>query len=58
MDEVWRLTQTPDLHQRWDLRFTSIAYLDSRGSGFPSPRFAGIIRQGSERHPELEELRP
>jgi len=27
LEELWRLTQTPDLHQRWDLRFTRIAYL-------------------------------
>ena len=27
MDELWRLTQTPELHARWDLRFTDIAYL-------------------------------
>jgi hypothetical protein len=27
VDEVWRLTQQPDLHQRWDLRFTRITYL-------------------------------
>lgn len=27
MDEVWRLTQTPEVHQRWDLRFTEIQYL-------------------------------
>lgn len=27
MDELWRLTQTPDVHQRWDLRFTDITYL-------------------------------
>jgi len=27
MDELWRLTQTPDLHVRWDLRFTEIEYL-------------------------------
>lgn len=27
MDELWRLTQTPDLHVRWDLRFTKIEYL-------------------------------
>jgi uncharacterized membrane protein YphA (DoxX/SURF4 family) len=26
-DEVWRLTQTPELHARWDLRFTDIDYL-------------------------------
>ena len=27
VDEVWRLTQTPKVHQRWDLRFTRIDYL-------------------------------
>ena len=27
MDELWRLTQTPDLHVCWDLRFTDIEYL-------------------------------
>jgi hypothetical protein len=27
IDEVWEKTQTPDLHQRWDLRFTDISYL-------------------------------
>jgi uncharacterized membrane protein YphA (DoxX/SURF4 family) len=27
MDELWRLTQTPELHARWDLRFTDIEYL-------------------------------
>ena len=27
LDEVWRLTQTPEVHQRWDLRFTRIQYL-------------------------------
>jgi hypothetical protein len=25
LDEVWRLTQTPELHSRWDLRFSLIA---------------------------------
>lgn len=24
LDEVWRLTQTPELHSRWDLRFSRI----------------------------------
>jgi uncharacterized membrane protein YphA (DoxX/SURF4 family) len=24
VEEVWRLTQTPSLHERWDLRFTTI----------------------------------
>jgi len=27
MDDVWRLTQNPEMHQRWDLRFTEIRYL-------------------------------
>lgn len=27
LDDLWRLTQQPDLHQRWDLRFTHIHYL-------------------------------
>jgi len=27
IDRVWALTQTPDLHEKWDLRFTEIRYL-------------------------------
>jgi hypothetical protein len=27
LDETWRLTQSPEVHQRWDLRFTTITYL-------------------------------
>ena len=27
VEEVWRLTQQPDLHRRWDLRFSDIEYL-------------------------------
>jgi hypothetical protein len=27
IDEIWRFTQIPDLHERWDLRFTAIDYL-------------------------------
>ncbi len=27
VEDLWSLTQTPDVHQRWDLRFTSIDYL-------------------------------
>jgi len=27
MDEIWKKTQTPQLHQRWDLRFSDIEYL-------------------------------
>src|SRR6185436_16566778 len=27
IDEIWAKTQVPELHRRWDLRFTDIAYL-------------------------------
>ncbi len=27
LDELWRLTQTPSLHEKWDLRFSRIEYL-------------------------------
>jgi hypothetical protein len=36
VDDLWRLTQEPGLHQRWDLRFTRIDYL---------PAAAGDTRQ-------------
>ncbi len=31
MDELWEKTQDPQLHQRWDLRFTQIQYLPRQG---------------------------
>jgi hypothetical protein len=31
MDELWEKTQNPELHQRWDLRFTQIEYLPRHG---------------------------
>ncbi len=31
-DRVWALTQTPESHERWDLRFTSIRYLPKADS--------------------------
>ena len=31
MDELWEKTQDPQLHQRWDLRFTQIEYLARHG---------------------------
>jgi DoxX-like family len=34
MNELWEKTQNPELHQRWDLRFTHIEYLP-RESGEP-----------------------
>ncbi|WP_405019373.1 hypothetical protein OHV05_23265 [Kitasatospora sp. NBC_00070] len=32
-DRVWELTQLPHLHERWDARFTRIAYVEDGGSG-------------------------
>ncbi|MDY7045464.1 DoxX-like family protein [Virgibacillus sp. M23] len=26
-ETIWKFTQTPDLHEKWDLRFSSISYL-------------------------------
>jgi uncharacterized membrane protein YphA (DoxX/SURF4 family) len=45
MDEVWRLTQTPDLHARWDLRFTDITYLPRADASQPQ-RFRYATRIG------------
>ena len=35
LDEIWRLTQQPALHQRWDLRFTRIVYLPRPDPNLP-----------------------
>jgi uncharacterized membrane protein YphA (DoxX/SURF4 family) len=35
LDAVWRLTQQPRLHQRWDLRFTRIEYLPRPDAALP-----------------------
>jgi hypothetical protein len=55
LDSVWRHTQDPALHQRWDLRFGSIDYLP-RGDGEPQ-RFhysllgvSGVGVSAGERH--------
>jgi hypothetical protein len=45
MDDLWRLTQTPDLHQRWDLRFTGIEYLPRPDENEPQ-RFLYTTRIG------------
>ncbi|GLW96065.1 hypothetical protein [Microtetraspora sp. NBRC 16547] len=42
IDELWRRTQRPDFHQRWDLRFTEIDYLP-RAPGEPQ-RFRYTLR--------------
>ena len=54
LDELWRRTQSPDLHQRWDLRFTRIDYLPRPDPGTapavplrdPHRLRAGCLRRG------------
>jgi hypothetical protein len=46
LDEIWRLTQTPDLHARWDLRFTEIDYL-ARASPNDPQEFIYATRIGA-----------
>jgi len=43
--ELWRLTQTPDLHERWDLRFSEIRYLPRASEAEPQ-RFRYSTRLG------------
>jgi hypothetical protein len=45
VDELWRQTQTPELHQPWDLRFTNITYLP-RASETEPQRFEYSTRIG------------
>lgn len=45
MDDLWRLTQTPELHIRWDLRFTDIEYLPRPDETQPQ-RFRYVTRIG------------
>jgi uncharacterized membrane protein YphA (DoxX/SURF4 family) len=45
IDRVWQLTQEPDLHQRWDLRFHSIRYLPRENASLPQ-RFLYETRIG------------
>jgi hypothetical protein len=35
LERIWELTQTPELHRRWDLRFTDIQYLPRPDPGQP-----------------------
>ncbi len=35
VDEIWRRTQDPDLHQLWDLRFSEIRYLPRASESEP-----------------------
>jgi hypothetical protein len=45
LDELWDKTQTPNLHQLWDLRFTQIAYLPRPDMAQPQ-RFRYTTRIG------------
>lgn len=45
MDELWRRTQSPELHERWDLRFSSITYLPRASESDPQ-RFRYTTRLG------------
>ena len=45
LDDIWRCTQVPDLHQRWDLRFTAIDYLPKHSEDEPQ-RFRYSTRLG------------
>lgn len=44
-DRVWELTQSPAVHQRWDLRFSSIHYLPKASAAAPQ-RFLYETRIG------------
>jgi hypothetical protein len=45
IDEIWRFTQTPELHERWDLRFSEIRYLQRPDPSLPQ-RFEYTTRIG------------
>lgn len=45
MEDLWRATQTPELHERWDLRFSGISYLPRRDESEPR-RFLYETRLG------------
>lgn len=45
LEELWEKTQNPDLHERWDARFTSITYLPRAEESEPQ-RFEYATRLG------------
>ena len=45
LEQVWKYSQTPDLHERWDLRFTDIEYLPRADDNEPQ-RFRYATRIG------------
>ncbi|MFG1862517.1 hypothetical protein [Microbispora bryophytorum] len=46
MEELWERTQRPELHQRWDLRFTEIDYLPRVDDGPQWFRYAFKLLPG------------
>ena len=57
MDALWAHTQTPALHERWDLRFSRIEYLPLIGDGAPQRfRYATRIGFGLEVRGEGETI--
>lgn len=45
LEELWEKTQNPELHERWDARFTSISYLPRAAESEPQ-RFEYVTRLG------------
>src|SRR2546430_17101669 len=45
MEALWSATQTPDVHERWDLRFTEIRYHPRSAPSEPQ-RFLYATRTG------------
>lgn len=45
IERLWQLTQSPELHERWDLRFSSITYLPNVSDDAPQ-RFRYTTRIG------------
>src|SRR6202030_857731 len=44
VDEIWRRTQVPELHELWDLRFTAIQYLPKQSElELPRPPRGGTL---------------
>jgi hypothetical protein len=57
MEALWAHTQTPELHQRWDLRFSRIDYLPRESESEPQRfRYATRIGFGLEVAGEGESL--
>jgi hypothetical protein len=48
MQSLWEHTQTPALHERWDLRFSTIDYLANR-SDFATRHGSGSASMSAEK---------